>query len=114
MRFHSEDVLLIRTLFQTRGSIQVLWFNTHYRLSPGQVSRAIERLLREDAVEIDERTRTINMTESGRRWVMDNRKVIFGKRPLYWKRTQNKAYNRIKLNPKDLYVPNSKLYRHLA
>lgn len=87
--FFSEDVEIIRELITER---KVDLYNLHlkYRLSPAQVSRSVNNLLKENVIAIE--GDFIFLTEKSREWILKNRKELFlDKNRKYWK-TENVDY----------------------
>lgn len=106
----SEIRELLRALYAADAPVDIYILHENYRLSPGQLSRAV-RTLTELGVAAENDQGMLSLTANGRNWVLMNRRSIFSAKP-YWKvvpeeflRSQSKVSSRkkkLKLRPSDL------------
>lgn len=100
----SEDITIIKALFKSQDkSIDLYDFHKLFLLSPGQISRSVEKLHHQEIIELNEKA--IKLTKNGIDFILKNRSKIFFKRDnKYWKDIpENMWGSQIKNN--ELFLP---------
>lgn len=98
--FFSSEREVIEALFQAEDWLDLYELHVEFRLSPAQIYECLERLSFNNFADI-EGTRG-RLTESGRRWVLASRRMIFLSPNLDWREIRDRGKS---THPGELYKP---------
>jgi hypothetical protein len=105
VRWGIVDREILRTLFEKDDAVDVYKFYQKYNLLPTKILTSIRRLQEIDVVVFDAETLSVSLTNSGRYWVVANRREIFMQKiDLSWK-APPASYVREKRDTTEPYVP---------
>lgn len=105
LNFSTVDREILRHLFNEE-IVSIYFFHKKYLLSPAQLSQSIQKLSENNLIKLD--NFNILLTENGRKYVYNNRDIIFRKiETEYWEKIPKEmAGSSLGIN--DLYSPNIK------
>lgn len=105
MDLYSEDIELLKELY-SNDKIELYFFHEKYKLSPAQLGRTLKKFRDAGLIVFDKNSVTLN--ESGRKWIIGNRRELFLKeKSKYWKKIPKKMKQE-SLAINELYIPNRK------
>lgn len=103
MEFYSEDIEFLKELLY-HDKVEIYLFHEKYKLSPAQLARTINKFMNQELIIFS--NHTISLTEKGRNWIFENRRVLFIKeKKKYWKEIPE-AMKQEKIAINELYKPN--------
>lgn len=80
----TENIELLRDLYESDSEIDSYVFHKKYNLSPASLARVLNKYEQEEIIEI--KGSKLKITEKGRNWVFANRRLLFlSVRKQYWK-----------------------------
>lgn len=98
-----REILLI--LFESHGDVDIYYFHEKYHLLPAKILTSIRKLQELGVVVFDPETMFVSLTDSGRFWVVANRREIFMRKlDLTWKNPPS-SYVRPQIGVLVPYVP---------
>ena len=98
-----REILLI--LFESHGEIDVYSFYEKYHLLPARILSSIRKLQELSVVVFNSESMLISLTDSGRIWVVANRREIFMRKiDMVW-RSPPSSYVRPQIPVLEPYVP---------
>lgn len=103
MDLYSEDIELLKVLYSS-SERNLFFFHEKYKLSPAQMARTLKKFESKELIEI--KTRVVVLTEKGRKWIFQNRGMLFLKeKTKYWKNIPDEMKQKpLRIN--ELYKPN--------
>jgi hypothetical protein len=79
----SEDIEFVKELY-INNKINIYFFHEKYMLSPAQLGRSIRKFAKMKYIIVNDDN--IELTKSGRKWIIANRRVLFLKeKEKHWK-----------------------------
>ena len=105
MDLYSEDIELLKELY-LREKVDFYFFHEKYKLSPAQLGRTLKKFKDAGFIVLDGQNIVLN--ETGRKWIIGNRRELFLKeKSKYWKKIpEEMKQDTLAIN--ELYIPDRK------